>query len=122
LPFAARGRCDAPVHAGLADHHDLRCALPAAAGGARCSRQVTHDGLCELRGACTGRGDLRLRSGAGKRDAPHVGIALVATGVVLVVANVGLSLPAARERDVTWFAVALALTALSSTLVLGVVL
>lgn len=52
----------------------------------------------------------------------HVGIALVATGVVLVVANVGLSLPAARERDVTWFAVALALTALSSTLVLGVVL
>jgi len=52
----------------------------------------------------------------------HVGIALVATGVVLVVANVALSLPSARERDVTWFAVALSLTALLSTLVLGVVL
>lgn len=52
----------------------------------------------------------------------HVGVALVATGVLLLVANVGLSLPAARERDVTWAAVALALTALVSTLLLGVVL
>lgn len=52
----------------------------------------------------------------------HAGIALVATGVLLLVANLGLSLPAARERDVTWAAVALALTALVSTLLLGVVL
>jgi hypothetical protein len=52
----------------------------------------------------------------------HAGIALVATGIVLVVLNMAATLPRARARDVTWAAIALAITFLSSTLVLGVVL
>lgn len=52
----------------------------------------------------------------------HAGIGLVGAGIVLVVGNVGASLLASRRRDVTWAAVAVAITALASTLVLGVVL
>lgn len=52
----------------------------------------------------------------------HLGVGLVAIGVVLAVTNIGATLPRARTRDVTWAAVAIALTYLSSTLVLGVVL
>ena len=52
----------------------------------------------------------------------HVGIALVGTGVILGVGNVASSLPRAKNRDVTWGAIALALTFLASTLTLGVVL
>ena len=52
----------------------------------------------------------------------HLGIALVGTGVILGVANVGASLPRATNRDVTWWAIALALVFLASTLSLGVVL
>ncbi|HEX6059585.1 MAG TPA: hypothetical protein VFZ11_11275 [Gemmatimonadaceae bacterium] len=52
----------------------------------------------------------------------HAGIALVGAGILLVVGNVGASLRGARARDVTWAAVALALVALASTLVLGVAL
>ena len=52
----------------------------------------------------------------------HAGIALVTTGVVITVANIASSLPRARARDVTWWAVATALAFLASTLVLGVVL
>jgi hypothetical protein len=52
----------------------------------------------------------------------HHGIGLVAVGVVLAVVNVGATLPRARARDVTWAAIAIAITYLLSTLVLGVVL
>lgn len=52
----------------------------------------------------------------------HVGIALVSIGVVLAVANIVATLPRARSRDVTWAAIALAVTFLVSTLVLGVIL
>lgn len=52
----------------------------------------------------------------------HVGIGLVATGVMLAVANIGLSLARAPKRDATWASVALAIAFLASTLVLGVVL
>lgn len=52
----------------------------------------------------------------------HAGIALIALGIILVVGNIGSSLPRARSRDVTWAAVATALAFLASTLVLGVVL
>ncbi|MGH7648328.1 MAG: hypothetical protein ACREND_09440 [Gemmatimonadaceae bacterium] len=52
----------------------------------------------------------------------HAGVCLVAIGVVLAVANVAATLPRARHRDVTWAAVAIAITYLSSTLVLGVLL
>jgi hypothetical protein len=52
----------------------------------------------------------------------HVGIGLVSIGVILGVANIAATLPRARSRDVTWAAIALAVTFLVSTLVLGVVL
>jgi len=52
----------------------------------------------------------------------HLGIALVATGVLLTAGNVAAALTRARRRDATWAAIALAITFLTSTLVLGVVL
>jgi len=52
----------------------------------------------------------------------HVGIGLVTAGIVLGVTNIAATLPRARSRDVTWAAITLAITFLSSTLVLGVVL
>jgi hypothetical protein len=52
----------------------------------------------------------------------HAGIGLVAIGIILAVTNIGATLPRARSRDVTWAAIAIALTYLSSTLVLGIVL
>lgn len=52
----------------------------------------------------------------------HAGIALIATGILLVLGNIGSSLMHARTRDITWSAVVVALCFLASTLVLGVVL
>jgi len=52
----------------------------------------------------------------------HVGIALVAVGIALAVTNIAATLPRARRRDVTWAAILISITFLSSTLVLGVVL
>lgn len=52
----------------------------------------------------------------------HAGIALITTGILIAVGNIGAALPRARMRDVTWAAVALALGFLVSTLVLGVLL
>jgi len=52
----------------------------------------------------------------------HAGIALLVLGIVLLLVNVGGSLPHARARDATWYAVVIALVALASTLVLGIVL
>ena len=52
----------------------------------------------------------------------HVGVGLVGIGVILAVANIAATLPRARMRDVTWAAIAIAITYLSSTLVLGIVL
>jgi hypothetical protein len=52
----------------------------------------------------------------------HAGVGLVGLGVVLAVVNIACTLPRARSRDVTWGAIAIAITFLSSTLVLGIVL
>jgi hypothetical protein len=52
----------------------------------------------------------------------HVGVGLVAVGVILAVANIAATLPRARSRDVTWAAIAIAITYLASTLILGIVL
>lgn len=52
----------------------------------------------------------------------HAGIGLIASGIVLVLVNIGRSLAGSRARDVTWGAVVMALTFLASTLVLGVIL
>ena len=52
----------------------------------------------------------------------HIGIGLVTIGIVLEVGNIAASLPQAKNRDVTWGAVIIAISFLSSTLVLGVIL
>lgn len=52
----------------------------------------------------------------------HIGIALITIAIVTTAANVGSSLVRARTRDVTWAAVAISLSFLLSTLVLGVIL
>jgi hypothetical protein len=52
----------------------------------------------------------------------HAGVGLVSLGVILGVINVASTLPRARNRDVTWGAIALACFFLASTLSLGVVL
>jgi hypothetical protein len=52
----------------------------------------------------------------------HVGIAVVSIGVILGVGNVAATLPRAKNRDVTWGAISLAIFFLASTLSLGVVL
>jgi len=52
----------------------------------------------------------------------HAGIALVSIGISLGVINVASTLPRAKNRDVTWGAIALAIFFLASTLSLGVVL
>jgi hypothetical protein len=52
----------------------------------------------------------------------HAGIALVSIGVILGVTNVAATLPRAKNRDVTWGAISLAICFLASTLSLGVVL
>jgi hypothetical protein len=52
----------------------------------------------------------------------HVGIAFVSVGVILGVGNVAATLPRAKNRDVTWGAISLAIFFLASTLSLGVVL
>ena len=52
----------------------------------------------------------------------HIGVGLVAIGVIMTVTNVAATLPRARARDVTWAAIAVAITYLSSTLILGIVL
>lgn len=52
----------------------------------------------------------------------HAGIALLTVGILVAAFNVAATLRRAPGRDVTWWAIALAVTALASTLVLGVVL
>lgn len=52
----------------------------------------------------------------------HTGIGLVSIGIVIAVTNIVATLPRARARDVTWAAVAIAVTYLTSTLILGIVL
>jgi len=52
----------------------------------------------------------------------HIGIGLITVGIILEVGNIAASLPQAKNRDVTWGAVIIAISFLASTLVLGVIL
>ena len=52
----------------------------------------------------------------------HAALVLVSVGVLCVVVNIGLTLPRATRRDVTWRAIALALSCLVLTLLLGATL
>ena len=52
----------------------------------------------------------------------HSGIALLGTGIIVAAFNIAATLGKSTRRDVTWTAIALAISFLVSTLVLGVVL
>ena len=93
--------------------------LPVALGAPLRSVRVAHASFCTF---APGAGLFAAGVATSAPVLHHVGIALVAVGIVLAVGNLALSLPRAPSRDVTWWAVAMALAFLASTLVLGVVL
>jgi hypothetical protein len=93
--------------------------LPVALGAPLRSVRVAHASFWAF---APGAGLFAAGVATGASPLHHAGIALVAVGIVLAVGNLALSLPRAPSRDVTWWAVAMALAFLASTLVLGVVL
>jgi hypothetical protein len=93
--------------------------LPAALGAPLRSVRVAHASFWTF---APGAGAFAAGVATSAPMLHHAGIALVAVGIVLAVANLALSLPRAPARDETWWAVAIALVFLASTLVLGVVL
>lgn len=93
--------------------------LPVALGAPVRSTRVGHAAFATF---APGAGLFAVGVAASSTVLHHVGIALVAAGVLLAVGNFAASLPRARTRDVTWAAVAVAITFLLSTLVLGIVL
>lgn len=93
--------------------------LPVALGAPLRSVRVGHAGFLVF---APGAGLFAAGVATGTTILHHAGIALVASGIILAVGNIGSSLPRARSRDVTWAAVATALAFLASTLVLGVML
>ncbi|HEX8849473.1 MAG TPA: hypothetical protein VF761_08075 [Gemmatimonadaceae bacterium] len=93
--------------------------LPVALGAPLRSVRVGHVGFAAF---APGAGLFAAGVATGSATLSHAGIVLITIGVALAVSNIASSLPRARSRDVTWAAVATALTFLASTLVLGVVL
>ena len=93
--------------------------LPVALGAPVRSTRVGHAAFATF---APGAGLFACGVADGSNVLRHVGIVLVALGVLLAVGNFGASLRRARTRDVTWASIAVALTFLLSTLVLGVVL
>jgi len=93
--------------------------LPVALGAPIRSTRVAHASFWTF---APGAGLFAAGVASGSTMLHHAGLALVATGVVLAVGNITASLRRARTRDVTAAAVALAITFLASTLVLGVIL
>ncbi len=93
--------------------------LPVALAAPVRSKRVGHAGFLTF---APGAGVFAAGVAASSTTLRHLGIALVATGIVLAVGNIASSLPRSRARDVTWAAVALALSFLVSTLALGAVL
>lgn len=93
--------------------------LPVALGTPVRSTRIAHLAFWSF---APGAGIFATGVATGLTTLHHAGVLLVAIGIVLVAANVGAALPRARARDVTWAAIALALSYLASTLVLGIVL
>ena len=93
--------------------------LPVALGAPVYSERLGHASWCAF---VPGVAVFAAGVAAGSVPLHHVGITLVVTGVLLLLVNVACTLPRAQRRDVTWAAVAIAITFLASTLVLGVAL
>jgi hypothetical protein len=93
--------------------------LPVALGAPVRSKLVGHLSFWTF---APGAGLFACGVASGNTMMHHAGLALVGTGVLLAVGNIGSTLPRARSRDVTWAAIAIALSFLASTLVLGMIL
>ncbi|MFI5256777.1 MAG: hypothetical protein ACHQRK_05890 [Gemmatimonadales bacterium] len=93
--------------------------LPVALGAPVRSRRVGHIAFWTF---APGAGVFAAGVATSSTMLHHVGLALLATGIVLAVGNVAASLARAPKRDVTFAAIAVAISFLASTLVLGVVL
>jgi hypothetical protein len=93
--------------------------LPVALGAPIRSRRLGHASFALL---APGAGLFAAGVAASAAPLHHAGVALVGAGVLLGVGNVAASLPRARSRDVTWAAVLLAITFLTLTLGLGILL
>jgi hypothetical protein len=93
--------------------------LPVAMGSPIRSSRIAHAAFWTF---APGAGLFAAGIAASSTFANHAGVALVTIGVLLMVGNVAATLPRARSKDVTWAALALAISFLASTLVLGVVL
>jgi len=93
--------------------------LPVALGAPVRSVRMGHASFCAF---APGAGIFAAGVATNSTVLHHLGIGLVATGVVLAVVNFAISLRRATLRDVTWAAVVVALGFLSIALVLGVVL
>lgn len=93
--------------------------LPVALGAPIRSPRIAHAAFWTF---APGAGLFAAGVASGSMALRHGGIALVAIGVLLAVGNIAATLPRAKSRDVTWTAIALAITFLTSTLVLGMVL
>jgi hypothetical protein len=93
--------------------------LPVALGAPIRSTRVGHASFFTF---VPGAGFFAAGIASGSLMLEHIGIGLITVGIVLEVANIAASLPQAKNRDVTWGAVIIAISFLSSTLVLGVIL
>lgn len=93
--------------------------LPVALGAPLRSTRVGHASFWSF---APGVGIFAAGVADGSTVLRHAGIALVGLGVLLAIGNIAATLPRARARDVTWAAIALAITFLGSTLALGAVL
>lgn len=93
--------------------------LPVALGAPIRSYRVGHASFFTF---APGAGIFAAGIASGSMVLRHVGIALVTIGILLEVGNIAASLPRAKNRDVTWGAVILAVSFLASTLVLGIIL
>jgi hypothetical protein len=93
--------------------------LPVALGAPVRSRWLGHASFWTF---VPGAGVFALSVAISSPRLHDIGIALVGTGILIAVGNIGATLFRARARDVTWAAIALAIFFLTSTLALGATL
>jgi hypothetical protein len=93
--------------------------LPVALGAPIRSTRVGHAGFFTF---VPGAGLFAAGIASSSLVLEHIGIGLITVGIILEVGNIAASLPRAKNRDVTWGAVIIAISFLASTLVLGAIL
>ena len=93
--------------------------LPVALGAPIRSTRVGHAGFFTF---APGAGIFAAGLATSSLMLEHTGIALITIGIILEVGNIAATLPRAKNRDVTWGAVIIAISFLTSTLTLGIIL